>query len=328
MKKLLMILLSGMLVFSMIGCADKSKDTSSKESSSGNFPNKPIEVIVAYKAGGGTDRGARVLAPIAEEKLGQPFVIINKPGADGELGFTELAQAKPDGYTIGFINLPTFVSLPLQRNTKYTKDDVVPIINHVYDPGVLVVKADSQWKTLEDFITYAKENPEKITVSNNGTGASNHIGAAHLAYEAGIKLTHVPFGGSSDMLAALRGGHVDATVAKVSEVANLVKSGELRILASYTKERLEDFPEVPTLKEKGYDILFGSARAIVAPKGTPDKIVKILHDKLKEAIESDEHMKAAKNADLPIKYMSSQELKEFMDEQEAYLKDITTKLDL
>ena len=324
MKKVIGILLSFMMIFSVVGCTDSKEETASTK----DYPNKPINVIVSYKAGGGTDRGARVLAPIAEKTLGQPFVIINKPGADGELGFTELAQAKPDGYTIGFINLPTFVSLPLQRNTRYAKSDVVPIANHVYDPGVLVVRADSKWKTLEDFVTYAKENPEKITVSNNGTGASNHIGAAHLAYEAGIKLTHVPFGGSSDMLAALRGSHVDATVAKISEVTQLVKSGELRLLGSYTKERLENFPEIPTLKEKGYDILFGSARAIVAPKGTPDEVIKVLSEKLKEAIQSEEHMEAAKKGDLPIKYMSPEELQTYMDEQEEYLKDISTKLEL
>lgn len=327
MKKFVSFLLIAIMMISMTACSSTEKKEET-QASSDTYPNKPIEVIVAYKAGGGTDRGARVLTPVAEKLLGQPLAIINKPGADGELGFTELAQAKPDGYTIGFINLPTFVSLPLQRNTKYGKDDVVPIINHVYDPGVLVVRANSPWNTIEEFIAFAKENPEAITVSNNGTGASNHIGAADFAYEAGIKVTHVPFGGSSDMLAALRGEHVDATVAKISEVASLVDAGELRLLASYTKERLEGFQDVPTMKEKGYDILFGSARAIVAPKGTPDEIVQLLHDKFKEAMESPEHMEAAKNADLPIMYMSSEDLGKYMDESEEYLKGIATKLDL
>lgn len=333
MKKLLVVLLSLLLVLNLVACSSDQESTTEGEakqevSAADGFPNKPIEVIVAYKAGGGTDRGARVLTAAAQKTIDQPLVIINKPGADGELGFTELVNAKPDGYTIGFINLPTFVSLPLNRDTKYTKDDVEPLMNYVYDAGVLVVKADSQWQTLDDFTKYAKENPEKITISNNGTGASNHIGAAHLALEADIKVTHVPFGGSKDMLAALRGGHVDATVAKISEVANLVKNGELRLLASFTEERLADFPEVPTLKEKGYDILFGSARALAAPKGVPKEILEKLHNMLKETIEQPEHMEAAKNSNLQIKYMSPEELKTFMDDTEIYLKDVTTKLDL
>lgn len=130
------------------------------------------------------------------------------------------------------------------------------------------------------------------------------------------------------MIAALRGGHVDACVAKISEVASLVNSGELRILAAYTEERLENFPDVPTMKEKGYDILFGSARALVAPKGTPQEIIDYIHDKFKQALESEEHLEKAKNADLPIKYMSPEELGEYIKNEEVYLKEIRTFLDL
>lgn len=325
MKKGLVLLLILTLAFSLSGCSGGAKEGSSDPS---EFPNKPVEVIVAYKAGGGTDVGARVLASVAEKELGQPLVVLNKPGSDGELGYTELAKAKPDGYTIGFINLPTFVSLTLERDTKYEIDDVVPILNHVYDSGVLIVQNSSELETLEDFVNYAKENPEKLTISNNGTGASNHIGAAHFEHEAEIDVTHVPFGGSTDMIAALRGGHVDATVAKISEVADLVNSGEVRILASFTEERLENFPDVPTMKEHGYDILFGSARALVAPKDTPQEIVDILHDAFKSAIESDEHMEKAENANLPIEYMSQEELKKYIEDEEEYLKEITNVIDL
>lgn len=326
MKKILLLLLTLTLAFSLVACGDGGAKEGTTDVT--DFPNKPVEVIVAYKAGGGTDVGARVLASVAEDKLGQPLVILNKPGSDGELGYTELAQAKPDGYTIGFINLPTFVSLTLERDTEYEIDDVEPILNHVYDSGVLVVQSSSEIETIEDFVNYAKENPGDLTISNNGTGASNHIGAAHFAYEADIDVTHVPFGGSTDMLAALRGGHVDATVAKISEVASLEESGELRILASFTEERLENFPDVPTMKEKGYDILFGSARALVAPKGTPKEIIDILHDAFKEAIESDEHLEKAANADLPIKYMGPEELSKYIEDEEEYLKEITKVIDL
>lgn len=322
MKKRVKILGTALFTLSMlVGCGGKTE-----EKSAANYPTKPVNVIVAYKAGGGTDVGARILISEAQKNFEQPFVIVNKPGADGEIGYTELLKSKPDGYTIGFINLPTFVSIPLQRKTNFKKEDAKAIMNHVYDPGVLVVRADSKWNTLEEFIEDAKKNPDTLTISNNGTGTSNHIGAAHFAYEAGIKVTHVPFGGSTDMIAALRGKHVDATVAKISEVGNLVKNNELRLLASFTKERLENFSSVPSLTEKGYKVLFGSARALVTPKGTPDEIIKKLHDTLKTALESEENIEKSKNSNLPLKYMSPEELTNYIVEQEKYIKEIVSKL--
>lgn len=326
MKKSILVLLVLTLVLSLAACGDSSNSDAPVDTA--NFPEKNIEVIVAYKAGGGTDVGARILASEAEKIIGKPVVIINRDGSDGELGYTELTKAKADGYTIGFINLPTFVSLTLERETQYEIGDVEPILNHVYDAGVLVVQGNSDLATLEDFINFAKENPGDITISNNGTGASNHIGAAHFEYEADIDVTHVPFGGSTDMLAALRGGHVTASVAKISEVAALANSGDLKILASFTENRLENFQDVPTLKEKGYDILFGSARALVAPKGTPQEIIDYLHDNFKAAMETESHMEKANNADLPIMYMSPSELGEYIVNEEAYLKGIGEFLDL
>ncbi len=326
MKKIVLVLMSLLLILSLTACGEKAPSDAPVDTAS--YPEKNIEVIVAYKAGGGTDVGARILASEAEKIIGKPVVIINRDGSDGELGYTELAKAKPDGYTIGFINLPTFVSLTLERDTQYAIGDVEPILNHVYDAGVLVVQGNSELDTIEKFIDKAKANPGEITISNNGTGASNHIGAAHFEYEAGIDVTHVPFGGSTDMLAALRGGHVTASVAKISEVAALANSGELKILASFTEERLENFQDVPTLKEKGYEILFGSARALVAPKGTPKEIIDYLHDNFKTAMESAEHMEKANNADLPIMYMSPSELGEYIVNEEVYLKGIGEFLDL
>lgn len=325
--KLKSIILTGLAVSTMfiVGCGEKNDTAKGAEE---QYPSKPVNVIIAYKAGGGTDVGARILLSEAQNNFSQPFVVVNKPGADGEIGYTELAKAKPDGYTVGFINLPTFVSLPLQRKTQFSKDSVEPIMNHVYDPGVFVVKGDSSWNTLEDFIIEAKNNPNTLTISNNGTGASNHIGAAHLAYESGIDVVHVPFGGSTDMIAALRGGHVNATVAKISEVGSLIRSGELRALGSFSENRLEDFQEIPTLKEKDINVLFGSARAIVAPKGVDPKILDQLHVTFKTALESPGNIEKSKNADLPLMYMDPVQLKEYINNQEVYIKEIVPKLGL
>ncbi len=325
MKKFIIILLSLTMVLSLAACG--AKDGGEVDTS--NYPTKPVEVIVAFKAGGGTDIGARILASVAEKNFDKPIVIKNRDGSDGELGYTELANAKPDGYTIGFINLPTFVSLTLERDTKYKVDDVVPILNHVYDPGALIVQSSSQWETLDDFVAYAKENPGDITIANNGTGASDHIGISHFAHEADIDVTHVPFGGSGgESLASLRGGHVDATAAKISEVASLIESGELRLLATFTEERVESFSDIPTMKEKGYNVLYGSARGLVAPKGTPQEIIDTLHDLFKAAIESDEHAEKAASAELNIQYMSPEDLGNYIKNEEKALKEILEILDL
>lgn len=323
LKSIFLTVLTSLLV-TLVGC----KDSSSAPTTKGEYPSKPVNVIIAYKAGGGTDVGARILLSEAQNNFPQPFVVVNKPGADGEIGYTELAKANPDGYTVGFINLPTFVSLPLQRKTQFSKDSVEPIMNHVYDPGVFVVKGDAQWDTLEEFVDAAKLAPNTLTVSNNGTGASNHIGAAHLAYETGIDVVHVPFGGSTDMIAALRGGHVNATVAKISEVGSLIRNGELKALAMFSENRLEDFKDIPTLKEKNIDVLFGSARAIVAPKGVDPKILEQLHTTFKTALESPGNIEKSKNADLPLMYMNPGVLKEYMNNQEVYIKEIVPKLGL
>ena len=288
MKKRILLVFTVLLSLLLVACGGEKKEANPEA-----YPEKPVNVIIAYKAGGGTDVGARILMAEAQKNFPQTFVIVNKPGADGEIGYTELAKANPDGYTIGFINLPTFVSLPHERKTKYNIDD--------------------------DFVEYAKAHPEELTISNNGTGASNHIGAAHFAKEAGIQVTHVPFGGSTDMISALRGDHVNATVAKISEVASLVKSGELKILASFTDKRLEGFEDVPTLTESGYPVLFGSARAIVAPKGTPKEIIQKLHDVFKQALESADNVEKSKNANLPLLYMSPEELGQYIKDQEKYI---------
>lgn len=308
------IISSMMLTLALVSCSGSDNKEDAK------YPSKDINVLVAYKAGGGTDVGARILTKEARNEFDKNLVILNRPGSDGIIGFTELAKAKPDGYTIGFINLPNYTSLSLTREVEFDTDSIIPIINHVYDEGIFVVKADSKWNSIEDFVEDARKNPNTYTISNNGAGASNHIGAATFTKEAGIEVKHIPYGGSTDMITALRGNHVDATVAKVSEILPLVKSGELKVLASFTEERVEVLEDTPTLMEKGYNVIFGSSRALAAPAGTPDEIIKYLHDKFKKVIESDAHMEAAKTANLPIKYMSSEELKIFMKNEEEMLK--------
>lgn len=332
MKRYLVFISLFLFSLFIVACSDEGSNNDNTASESEGlpegYPNKPIDVVVAYKAGGGTDVGARILTSAAEEVSDHSFVVQNREGAGGETGYNFLAQSDPDGYTIGFINLPTFVSLPEERPTEYSIDDVEPIMLHVYDPALLIVKPGSGIETLDDFLAFAEENPNQITVANNGTGASNHIIAAHFEARADIELNHVPFDGTNELITALRGGHVMAGVAKLSEVSQHVQSEEIVAVASMTEDRLDEFPDVPTLMENDIDVIGASGRGVVAPKDTDPAIIEYLHEILKEAAETDEHIEQADNIDLPLRYMGPEEFQEFINEQDEDNKELKEILDL
>ncbi len=339
MKRQNLLFFAMLLAFSfLVACGGTEEGPTSQVSSetdatqesgmADNYPERPIDVVVAYAAGGGTDVGARILTSAAENVSGHSFVVQNREGAGGEMGFNYLAKSNPDGYTIGFINLPTFVSLPEERPTEYKIGDVEPIMLHVYDPAVLVVKPGSGLDTLDEFLDFANENPGKITVSNNGTGASNHIIAAHFESVADIDLNHVPFNGTNELITALRGGHVMAAVAKISEVSQHLNSGEIIAVASMTDERLPELTDVPTLMENGIDVIGASGRGVVAPKGTPQEVIDYIHDILKEAMETEEHINQAENINLPLRYMGQEDFSNFILQQYEDNKELREILDL
>ena len=197
-------------------------------------PSGEVSVIVAYKAGSGTDVGARLLASEAEKFVGRPLVVNNVPGADGKIGWTQLSRAKPDGRTIGFINLPTFTTLAVLPHSPLSTSKIVPICNHLKETGVVVVRADSKWKTLKDLVAEAKKNPN-LRASTNGVKASNHIAAQLLARSAGFNYKAIPYGGTADQLLALRQGEVQFSCAKIGDVLKLStgRSPVFRILGVF-----------------------------------------------------------------------------------------------
>lgn len=238
-------------------------------------PDGDVTVIVAYKAGSGTDTGARLLASQAEKYVGKTLIINNLPGGDGKIGWTELVNAKPDGRTIGFINLPTFTTLAVQPGSTFAVSDVVPVCNQLSETGVVVVRADSPWKSLKELVDACKAKGN-LRCSTNGVEASNHTAAQLLATSAGFNYKAIPYGGTADQLLALRQGEVHFSCAKVADVAALCSGDkpELRILGVFNTARLPEYPDVPTLGELGYyKEWYGSARALVLPKGTPQEIV-------------------------------------------------------
>ena len=288
-------------------------------------PSREVTIIVAYKAGSGTDNTARVLADFADEAIGQKLVIRNIPGDSGSIGWTTLAQAKPDGYTLGFVNLPTLCSNIVEKLGYYTIEDFVPICNHVNETSLVMVSRSSPFNSIKDLIKFAKENPGKLKASTNGNKASNHIGAELLAKSAGFKYEAKHFGGTVDQLRALLQGEVDFTVAKEADIAPIFM--EVKVLGVFSESRLESFPEIPTLGQLGlYNKWYGSARAIVAPKGTPAEIIAFYEEAFRKAMSSPEYLKAAYDAGITTLYMNAEDTSKLIMQQYQFCTDEVSKL--
>ncbi len=288
------------------------------------YPKQPIEMIVAYSAGGGTDTAARTLAPFIEKYLGEgaSISVINRPGAGGEVGFTELSQADPDGYTIGFINTPNILTIPISRDTRYTMEDIQAVANVVYDPGAFNVLPDSEFTSLDELVSYAKENPGEVTYGTSGVGGDDHLAALQFSRAAGIEMRHVPFSGAADVRAAALGGHIDMAVLNISEAIELVEQGELVSLGQMGEERWEGAPEVPTFKEQGFDVVMGSDRGVGAPAGIPQEALDALQNAIAQTVEDPEFLEAASKQALPLNYQDSAEFQAYLEQLGANLQNI------
>jgi len=290
--------------------------------SAAEWPAKPVTVIVPWSAGGGTDLIARLVFSYAEDLLGQKVIIVNKPGAGSEIGLTELALSKPDGYTWGFTNSPIVEGIILSRKTRFTLESFEPCCNVVYDPGIIVVRSDSPFKTMEEFIKYAKENPGVITVGNTGSGSDDDIAVRIFEREAGIKVTQVPFEGAAPQTTALLGGHISAGAINVTEAVPYVNAQKMRALAVMAEKRSRLLPDVPTFKELGYDVISGSARGISAPAGTPKEIVEKMAAIVKQVLDNPDFQKKAEEANQLIEYMGPEEQKKYMLNNFKRLKEL------
>jgi tripartite-type tricarboxylate transporter receptor subunit TctC len=270
-----------------------------------SYPTKPITLIVPWPAGGSTDVAMRAIADGASKHLGQPVVIDNKAGASGTLGpATMAATAKPDGYTIAQMPI-TVMRLPLMQKVSWDAEKSFTYIVHLtgYTFGI-TTKADSQFKKWQDVVEYAKANPGKVTYATPGAGTSLHIGMEQIADAAGIKLTQVPFKGGAETGAAVLGGHTTLQ-ADSTGWKPLVEAGQLRLLAIWTAKRSKVWPEVPTLQELGYPFVFDSPFGIAGPKGMDPKIVAILHDAFKKAIEDPAIIATLERYDMVPRYMNT-----------------------
>ena len=278
-----------------------------------NYPTKPITLQVPYPAGGSSDVGARIVAAIAEKQIGQPMVVVNKAGAGGQVGWTELARQKPDGYYLGGINLPHLLTAILdpERKATFKAEDIVPIISQALDPTTISVRPDSPWKTLKDLIEEAKKRPGQIAAGIVGYLQDDELGYLQFAEAAGVKLRLVYFDGAAPAITALLGKHVDVLFCTVADNYSQWKSGRIRMLTIMDKERTKFYPDLPTTAELGFPtVLSASTRGIAGPKGIPEPIQKKLQEVFKEAMMTKEHMDKLEGAGMPVKIMVG---KEFVD---------------
>jgi tripartite-type tricarboxylate transporter receptor subunit TctC len=284
------------------------------------YPEQPIKMIVAYSAGGGTDLVARLLAQTLQKYLGAnaSVVVVNRPGAGGAIGFAELAGARPDGYTIGFINTPNVLTIPIERKSAFHWQNFDLLGNIVDDPGNFSVHAESPIKNMSELLAYAKANPEKVTYGSTGIGSDDHLAALMVERSAGVKLTHVPFKGSAEVHNAIASKQIMVAAMNIGEALQYQKGGTpLRHLGQMSERRSNLAPQVPTFKEQGINVIMASLRGVAAPRGLPASVREQLVQAVQKAVADPEFQSKAANAFAPLRYLEplsyAAELKESED---------------
>lgn len=275
------------------------------------FPNRPIRLICPWTPGGSTDMQMRAIAEIASRKLGQPITIENRPGAGGVIGPQAVAQAQPDGYTLGQLPISVFRHPQMVQRPLFNPLEDFTYVIHL--TGYLfgtVVRADSPIRTHQELIERAKAQPGRISYGSPGVGTSLHITMEQIALAADAEFLHVPFRGFAENIAALLGGQIDV-LADSSGWAPLALDGRVRVLAVWGRERAKRFPDVPTLQEVGVPVVSASPYGFAGPKGIPAEIVAKLHDAFKEALEDRAHLDVLDRYDMLPWYMNSEDYAAF-----------------
>ena len=288
-----------------------------------DFPAKPVSLMVAFPAGGSTDIGARVAAGIAEKILGQPIVVVNKGGAGGQVGWTELSRQKPDGYYIGFINLPATntVILDPERQAIFDTKSFTPIINQVLDPGVIWVRADSAFKTAQDVIDAAKKAPGTVRAATTGILSDDHLAILMVEEATGATFRIVHLDGGAPMLKETLAGNIDVAFDNVGSIVKQVQSGQVRALAVMDPDRSKFLTDVKTTKELGLpSVVMNSTRGIAGPKNMDPKALAKLTETLKKAMEDPEHVKKLDEVGLATKIMIGAEYQKYYDDMHATAK--------
>jgi putative tricarboxylic transport membrane protein len=304
------LVLGGMTVTSAIAASD--------------YPTKPIAVLQGFKPGGGSDALAQLTQPFLEKILGKTFVNQYIPGATGAIAWTQLAkQTRPDGYTISVTNTPMLMTnYIMNREITYNIGELTPIANVVTDPGIIVVSKDSPYKTIQDFLAAAKKSPGMITVGNSGIGGDDFFTTLIFEKASGLKFQMVPFQGDGPSWQAAMGRKIDASFNNLGITFPQIKAGNLRALALFAEKRDPNIPDVPTMKEIGYDVVSGSSRGYSAPKGIPADARDKLIQAFRQMGEDPAFKKAAADRALPIDMKLGDAYSDYLQKQEKAFRAI------
>ncbi|MEO8654426.1 MAG: tripartite tricarboxylate transporter substrate binding protein [Ramlibacter sp.] len=294
------------------------------------YPGKPITMIVPFPPGGLADLVARPVAEAMSRDLGQPVVIENKGGAGGGIGMAQAAKAPADGYTV-LMSLSSFTVLPeadavLGRAPMYTLNSLRPIARFTADPTVLAVRADAPWKTVKDFVEDAKKRPGAINYGSSGNYGTMHVPMEILSQNAGIKLTHVPYTGAGPAVVALLGGQIDAVSSGPATVLPHVKSGKLRVLAHWGNGKLEALPEVPALKDAGYNAEYAQWSGLFIPAGTPEPIAQRLRAAAHAAAIDAKVKQVILNAGSPVLYQDTPDFEKYVAADAKRMAEVVKKI--
>ena len=289
------------------------------------YPVRPILLVVPFPPGGAAELVGRPLAHSLEKVLKQPVVVTNKPGAAGAVGNAFVATSEPDGYKL-LMALSSISAIPeadklFNRSPAYTLDQLTPIARLTADPTVLVVQANAPWKSVKELVDDAKKRPAQISYSSSGIYGALHVPTEMLAVAAGIKLRHVPFSGGGPSTTALLGGHVHLTVQSPAAVAGHVKANRMRLLAHWGVRKLEMYPDLPTLKELGYDVEYYIWTGVFAPAKTPAAIVTTLRKAIADSAADADFRGAMEKIATPIQYLDQPEFSKFFAQDAKRLAD-------
>ncbi|WP_421954091.1 Bug family tripartite tricarboxylate transporter substrate binding protein [Polaromonas sp.] len=294
------------------------------------WPMKAITMIVPFPPGGLADLVARPVAEAMSRELGQPVVIENKAGAGGGIGMSQVAKAKPDGYTV-LMALSSLTVIPeadavLARAPMFALADLRPIARYTADPTVLAVRADAPWKTAQQFVDDVKKRPGVLNYGSSGNYGTMHVPMEILAQNAGMKMTHVPFTGAGPAVVALLGGQIDAVSTGPATVLQQVKAGKLRVLAHWGNGQLGSLPDVPSLKSAGYNAEYAQWSGLFIPKDTPEPVAQRLRAAAKAAAQDAKVKDVILNAGSPVLYLDAPEFEKYVQADAARMAVVVKRI--
>jgi tripartite-type tricarboxylate transporter receptor subunit TctC len=296
----------------------------------GAWPTRSITMIVPFPPGGLADLVARPVAEAMSRELGQPVVIENKGGAGGGIGMGLAARAKPDGYTV-LMALSSLTVIPeadvlIGRPAMYALQDLRPVARYTADPTVLAVRADAPWKTVQEFVADAKKRPGAINYGSSGNYGTMHVPMEILAQATGSKLTHVPFTGAGPAVVALLGGQIDAVSSGPATVLQHVKAGKLRVLAHWGNGKLAAMPEVPSLKEAGFEAEYAQWSGLFIPAATPEPVAQRLRAAARAAGQDAKVREIILNAGSPVQFQDSADFEKYVQADARRMVDVVKKI--